>query len=174
MVREQGLSPGSANVVASFAEKLITRTASNREYNEAQQGAVGGRMSITGRESVMVRDQEMVIPRSQAYSCKLFEVVQAVEYRRSPMLEDVGHPDAESSAPRIGSLVWANHVVTHFRPDGCHIDMIQSAGGWLPLCVEDQVMLQPAEAGMDSTLYKVVFEGGVALRCSSDFNDRMP
>ena len=41
------------------------------------------------RASVVVRGEKMLIPRPEAYTCSLFTVLQPVEYRTAPTLENV-------------------------------------------------------------------------------------
>ena len=34
-------------------------------------------------------------------------------------------------------MIWAKHIVTHFRDNGHHVEMVHCAGGWLPMAIED-------------------------------------
>jgi len=157
------LSPKAAAHVATFASKLFHKTSHSKDAEHLPRAL---------RESVIIRDEEMSIPRSQAYDINLFEVLQAVEYRTAPTLETVAGSGYQG--PAVGSRVWAKHVVTHFRDDGNHVEMVHCAGGWLPISVGNDEMLRGCNPTMQPTLYKVVWAGGVGLRCSSDPNERMP
>lgn len=173
MAQQEGVSVEAGAIVASFADKLIRRTSSAPSTGDRSEDIIRTTVNML-RESVMVRDQEVLIPRSLAYSCKMFEVVKPVKYRATPRFEEIGHHADGLHGPRVSSLVWARNVVTNFRNNGRHMEMIQTTGGWLPLNDEDgSSFLQPRATNMQSTLYEVVFEHGVALRCSSDFDERV-
>jgi hypothetical protein len=157
------LSPKAAAHVATFASNLFRITSTSKDAQHLPRAL---------RESVLIRDQEMVIPRSEAYDIHMFEVMQPVEYRTAPTLETV--TGSGYQGPAVGSMIWAKHVVTHFRDNGYHVEMVHCAGGWLPICAENGEFLRAVHPDMEPTLHKVIWRNGVALRCSSDPNERMP
>ena len=127
------LSPKAAAHVATFASNLFRITSHSKDAQH---------LPAALRESVIIRDEDMAIPRSQAYDTNLFEVLQAVEYRTAPTLETV--TGSGYQGPAVGSMVWAKHVVTHFRDDGNHVEMVHCAGGWLPISVGNDEVTHPA------------------------------